>query len=70
MLPESAKAFFTRGVCYYEMNDFVKAEADLDKSIEFDHKNPLAFNYKAAIKYRENDYDGALENYSEVIRLD
>jgi len=69
MLPTSAKAYLTRGVCFYELKEFEKSNGDLDKSIELDHKNPLAFNYKAAIKYQEQDFKGAMENYSEIIKL-
>ncbi|MCK9219425.1 MAG: tetratricopeptide repeat protein [Bacteroidales bacterium] len=63
------QAYFVRGVCRFETNDYQGAKEDLDVFLEKERRNPIAFNYMAALLFMNKDFKGALENYDEVVRL-
>ena len=70
LAPKLDKAYFARGVCYFEMQQFSNAEGDLRKFIETDKTNAIAYNYLAGIKFMQKNFKEALDNYDQVAKLD
>jgi tetratricopeptide (TPR) repeat protein len=68
--PQSALAFYNRGLVYSFRNDNEKAIADYDEATRLNPKFAWAFSNRGSAWYVKKDYDKALEDYSEAIRLD
>lgn len=70
LLASNKLALLGRGIAYFNLKDFNSAQADLGAYIDRDKKNPMAFNYMAAVCFKKQDYSCALANYDEVAKLD
>ncbi|MFH1297752.1 MAG: tetratricopeptide repeat protein [Bacteroidota bacterium] len=70
LAPASIEAVFGLGVARFEMQDYTGAEADLKQYLDMIQVNAMAFNYMAALCFMRQDFQCALENYSQVIRCD
>ncbi len=69
LLPFNAQAHLILGVISFERGEYENAEKSLTQSIKFDKKNPLTYNYLAALRYLKKDYQGAYLYYDSVARL-
>ncbi|MDR2474708.1 MAG: tetratricopeptide repeat protein [Bacteroidales bacterium] len=67
--PDFDKAYLTRGCMLVETGDTVQALKDLDKAIELDKFSSYAFATRALIAYQHENYQLALNDYTEAIRL-
>lgn len=68
--PKLAQVYNNRGLVYYSMKDFSKAESNFDKAIELDPKLCMAYNNKAIIYYERRLYEQAIKYLNMVIELD
>jgi tetratricopeptide (TPR) repeat protein len=59
-----------RGLAYAAKNDYDRAIADYDKSIEVDPTYARTFDSRGNAYYGRHDYDRAIVDYDEAIRLD
>jgi len=62
-LSESAKEKSKKG-------DYKGAEADLDRAIEFDPRNPQLYSDRGDARYSLRQWDKAVEDYSQAAELD
>jgi len=68
--PKIAQVYNNRGLVYYFMKDFPKAESNFEKAIELDPKLSMAYNNKAIIYYERRLYEQAIKFFNTVIELD
>jgi tetratricopeptide (TPR) repeat protein len=68
--PKNSLIYNNRGLIYYFMKDFPKAESNFDKAIELNPKLYMAFNNKAIIYYERRLYEQAIRYFDMVIMLD
>jgi len=55
MNPNLNKAYFARGACHYELNQYQAAEDDMERYIQQDKSNPIAYNYIAGCLYLKDN---------------
>lgn len=70
LTPGDIQAFFGRGIVRYQLHELDGAREDLEYCVKTSNRNPMAYNYLAAVCFLQQDFQCALENYTEVIRLD
>ncbi|NQV02978.1 MAG: tetratricopeptide repeat protein [Bacteroidia bacterium] len=70
LTPANREAIFGRGVARFEMKDYTGAEVDLKQYLDLVNINAMAFDYMAALCFMRQDFQCALQNYSDVIRCD
>lgn len=70
LAPSNREAIFGRGIARFEMKDYTDAEVDLKQYLDLVNINPMAFDYMAALCLMRQDFQCALNNYSDVIRCD
>lgn len=70
IMPSYQEAMFGRGLARFEMRDYAAAEVDLKQYLDLYNLNPTAFDFMAAICFLRQDFQCALDNYSNVIRCD
>jgi len=63
-------AYNDRGWAKFKMNRLTDALADLDKAIELDPKNYIAYDSRQEVKFSIMDYKGCLEDCNMAILLD
>jgi tetratricopeptide (TPR) repeat protein len=68
--PANKDAIFGRGISRFEMKDYNESEVDLKQYLDLININPMAFDYMAALCFMRQDFQCALQNYSDVIRCD
>ena len=55
---------------FLKNNNFESALIDMDEAIKLHPQEPEYYNLRAQIKYKLDDYDGAIEDYSLAIEYD
>ncbi|MBE0648349.1 MAG: tetratricopeptide repeat protein [Bacteroidales bacterium] len=70
LAPSNREAIFGRGIARFEMKDYTEAEVDLKQYLDLVNINPMAFDYMAALCFMRQDFQCALQNYSDVVRCD
>ncbi|MFH1161546.1 MAG: tetratricopeptide repeat protein [bacterium] len=68
--PAYKEAMFGRGLARFEMRDYAGSEVDLKQYLDLYNLNPTAFDFMAASCFLRQDFQCALDNYSNVIRCD
>ena len=63
-------AFVSRGLAYYEKNDYDQAIADYTQATKLDPKQAPAFYDRGLAYYKKNDYDHAIADYTQAIQID
>jgi tetratricopeptide (TPR) repeat protein len=66
----NSEAMIILGISYYEKQNYDEAYKFLVKASRLQNKNPLIFNYLAAIKFMQKDYKSALLYYDSVVMRD
>jgi len=61
--------YYKRGQLKAKINDYQGAINDLNKSLEFNSKEPVVFYARGAVKERLEDYEGAKDDFTKVIEL-
>ena len=69
LVPLMPRALIVRGLSLYDKGEYKEAKADLTMYLERERSNAGAFNIMAAICYINKDFNDALVNYKEVVRL-
>lgn len=55
---------------YYTLRGYINSDMnDLNKAIDLDKKNDLAYKYRGDLYLKLKDYDDAIKDYNEVIEL-
>lgn len=67
--PSLLDAYFIRGVSRFEVGEYMGSREDLTYFTARDKTNPAAFNYLAALLFMNKEYNEALQQYSEVIKI-
>jgi tetratricopeptide (TPR) repeat protein len=57
------------GFSYYKLNESAKALFYLEKAIDLEEFNEEALRYRGEIKYNNDDYNGAVTDYSKAIKI-
>jgi len=70
IFPEYREAIFGRAIARFEMGDYKSAEEDMKQYLDLVNINDVAFDYMAALCFMRKAYLCALQNYSDVIRVD
>ncbi|MBL7138083.1 MAG: tetratricopeptide repeat protein [Bacteroidales bacterium] len=70
IFPSRKEAIFGLGIARFEMKDYAGAEVDLKQYLDLVNNNAMAFDYMAALCFIRQDFQCALQNYSDVIRCD
>ncbi len=66
---EAYEAYFLRGVAKYNLDDFLGAEQDFSRAIEYNPVYTMAYHYRAITRMRLGNYDDALADFQEAIDL-
>ena len=67
--PNSSDLHVLRGRCHRKLREYDHALMDLDKAIELGSKNEWAWSNRGIIHFNRGDYQSAIEDASEVLRL-
>lgn len=65
--PKNQRAYYNRGIAYFSMNDFVRADADFTRVIQMQPKDTSAYLFKGLIRYNQKDFEGAIREYTNAI---
>ena len=63
------KAYFKRAYIYLNTSQFIKAEADIEKSLSINNLDPEALNIRGLINWSKNYYSEAYKNFKNAIEL-
>lgn len=63
------RAIHNRGVSYAAAGRMEEAAADFDRTIQLNPRYTNAYYNRAELRYRRDDYMGAIEDYSQAIKL-
>ena len=69
LVPAYAYAYLNRGRIYIEVGDYKRAEEDLARAIQLDPNNAVTLNHIGILRYRKKDYQGAVEAYTQALKL-
>ena len=69
MKPNFAKAYYNRGIAYYEKGEFDLAIKDYSEAIELNPRLFHPYNNRGNAYLRKGDFDKAIEDYSKAIEL-
>jgi tetratricopeptide (TPR) repeat protein len=64
------KIYLNRGVAYYNIGDFVKAEDDFKEAIRINPHYATAYHSWGMLKYEERDYEEAIKNFNKAIQFE
>lgn len=67
--PQNSIAYEFRGQCFKKLRDYANAGKDFSKLVD-DFKDPLGYLLRGDIKIETKDYQGAVEDYSAIIKKD
>ncbi|WP_035218429.1 tetratricopeptide repeat protein [Desulfatibacillum aliphaticivorans] len=68
--PKNGLAYSNRGLAWSSLKRFDQAIPDLDKAIEFGHEGLYkSLMKRGVIRYGTKDYNGAVEDFSQVIEM-
>ena len=65
----SSDAFLLKGRELMKEKKFIEAIEALNKAIEKDEKNAVAFNTRGVAYFEQNDFSNALQDYNQAIKL-
>jgi tetratricopeptide (TPR) repeat protein len=69
--PQTAEAYYLRGLAFKEQDDYPSAEKDFSKYIELISDPPAdVFNKRGYIYLMQDNYDAAISDYGKAIQLD
>ena len=63
------KAYFKRAYIYLNTSQFIKAEADIEKSLSINNLDPEALNIRGLINWSKYDYSEADKNFKNAIEI-
>ncbi|MFA5714030.1 MAG: tetratricopeptide repeat protein, partial [Bacteroidales bacterium] len=63
------EAYFFRGIAKYNLEDFLGAQSDFDKTLELNPLYTLAYHYRAITHSRIGKYELALKDLEEAVDL-
>lgn len=69
LVAQTGFEYYNVALVKYNIHDFDGALADVEKAIESDENNPLAYNLRGMIKYNLEDLNGAIADYTRSIEL-
>ena len=64
-----AEAYLYRGIKYNSLDSAELSIADLDKSIEYNDKEPYAYYFRGSSYKMLNQYEKSIEDFSKAIKL-
>ena len=64
------KVYLNRGVAYYDIGDFSKAEADFQAAIELNPKNSTVYHSWGMLKYEEKNYEEAVKYFLKAVQYE
>jgi tetratricopeptide (TPR) repeat protein len=67
---QCAACYVARGRLYLLMQRYVSALSDFDQALSIDPVNTIAYDYRSRVRSVQNDWDGVLEDYRAIQRLD
>ena len=67
--PQSAEAYYKRGVVYHSLGHFEQAIADYDEVIRLNPEYAEAYINRGSACYELGQFEQVIKNYDEVIRL-
>ena len=67
--PKYSDTHLNLGRSYFELRNLEKSNASLEKAIELDRRNYLAFYYLGVLKEEVRETDLAIENYLRSLRI-
>ena len=68
--PRYSETHLNLGRSYLSLRNFTQAQNSLEKAIELDRRNYLAFYNKALLHEELGDIDGAIESYLRALRIE
>lgn len=66
----SAENYHLRGVAFLAHQQFEKAVADFDESLQKDPRNAGAMNNRAQVSYLKGDYNAAIQDFTRAIEIE
>ncbi|MCU7493893.1 MAG: tetratricopeptide repeat protein [Ignavibacteria bacterium] len=70
MDPKFTAAYSNRGSCYYELENYEKAEKDFQKALELDPGHYTLYKYLANCRYKTGCLEDAVKNFSEALKYE
>ncbi len=67
--PKFADAWYRSGVCWRKMDRLNEARSALRKAVEHSPRHALALTELAEVNMMRGDFDGAIENYTSVLKI-
>jgi tetratricopeptide (TPR) repeat protein len=64
------KVYLNRGVTYYNIGDFPKAEADFQSALDLNPQNATAYHSWGMLKYEEKNYEEAIKYFNKAIQYE
>jgi tetratricopeptide (TPR) repeat protein len=64
------KVYLNRGVAFYILGDFVKAETDFQAALEINPKYSTVYHSWGMLKYEERDYEEAAKHFNKAIQYE
>lgn len=64
------KVYLNRGMAYYNIGDFIKAEADFQSALEINPKYSKVYHSWGMLNYEERDYEEAIKNFNKAIQFE
>jgi tetratricopeptide (TPR) repeat protein len=64
------KVYLNRGMAYYMIGDFVKAESDFQSALNLNPKYSTAYHSWGMLNYEERDYEEAIKNFNKAIQYE
>lgn len=63
------QAYYKRAFIYYYTSQYIKAEADIEKSLSINNLDPEALNIRGLINRYKQNYSGAYKDFKNAIEL-
>lgn len=64
------KVYLNRGVAYYNIGDFIKAETDFQAALEINPRYSTVYHSWGMLKYEEKEYEEALKYFNKAIQYE
>ena len=69
LYPEDGGAYYNRAWAYLMMKKYDEAEADLDVAVKRTPDLAKAWNTRASLRYRKQDYEGAASDARQALKV-
>jgi tetratricopeptide (TPR) repeat protein len=69
-VPTDAKAYYDRGLAYYDKKDYDRAIAEYTQAIKLDPNYATAYTNRGCVYGGKGDYDRAIADFTQAIKLD